>query len=278
MKISDATFALIDTETTRKDPVDPENELCEVACDVYDIEEAGVLMSEDHLELRRSFSSLVYVVREIPPENSAVHNLTLRDLIDAPERTVVMEKLRAFIPQDAICVAHNSRFDQAVLADSSLGDFLCTERMARHLVPNAPNFKLSTLRYLFGFYDIDYSELPEERRVHSAAGDLRVLAPVFFHLVSLYRKWAGEVCNGDASRLEKAEQVETLMAWSKAPYKMTYWPNFGKHKGIAFDQIPLDYFDWCLSPKGLTDMDDDLRANINREMKRRAAPSQMELA
>lgn len=263
MKISDATFCLIDCETTRKDPTDPENELIEVACDLF---------QGDGLRID-SFSSLVYVSRPIPPENSAIHNLTIRDVIDASGRDKVMTELQRVIgiqldAQSVIPVAYHADFDSKVLPEIG-GLWLCAERMAHHLTPDLPNFKLATLRYAFGFYDIDYSGLPEERRVHSAAGDLRVLAPVFFHLVEKYIAWATEVCAGDEARLEKAMQVETLLTWAKSPYKMTKWPNFGKHNGAPFDQIPLDYFQWCLSPKGLTDMDDDLRFNIQREMKRR---------
>ena len=261
MKISDATFCLIDCETTRKDPTDPENELIEVACDLF---------QGDGLRID-SFSSLVYVTRPIPPENSAIHNLTIRDVMDAPSYEQVSFNFKRFVPPEAIPVAHHAEFDSKVLAEFGLGGWLCSERMAHHLTPDLPNFKLATLRYAFGFYDIDYSGLPEERRVHSAAGDLRVLAPVFFHLVAKYIAWATEVCAGDEARIEKAMQVETILAWSKAPYKMAKWPNFGKHNGAPFDQIPLDYFNWCLSPKGLTDMDDDLRFNIQREMKRRTS-------
>jgi len=165
-----------------------------------------------------------------------------------------------------------------VLADVLPGDWLCTQRMAQHLRPDLGNYKLGTLRYAFGFDDIDYSGIEGTRQSHSAAGDLRVLAPVFFHLVGLYCAWAASVCGDNQARLDDATQIEMLIKWAKSPIKMAKWPNFGKHNGVPFEQIPLDYFQWCLSPKGLTDMDDDLRWNINREIKRRNGPVQESFA
>jgi DNA polymerase III epsilon subunit-like protein len=262
MRIDEATFALIDTETTRKDAKDPENELLEVAVDLYG------RCGADHLG---SFSSLVYVTRPIPPENSAVHNLTTRDTIYAPERAVVIQQLQEFVPADAVPVAHNAAFDSQVLADVALGEWLCTERLAHHLTPHAANFKLATLRYTYGILDIDYEGIADERRSHSATGDLRVLAPVFFRLLDKYQEYVAEIVGADRERSEKAQQVETLIAFAKRPYVMAHFPNFGKHAGVPFPEVPLDYFEWCLSPRGLTDMDDDLRRNIQRELKRRQA-------
>jgi DNA polymerase III epsilon subunit-like protein len=258
MKITDATYALIDTETTRKDAADPENELIEVACDLYYGINAVVPFSESH-----SFSSIVYVMRPIPPENSAIHNLSTRDIIDAPERAAVIEQLRGFIPKGAIPVAHNAPFDSAVLADLNLGEWVCTERLAHPLSPGLGNYKLGTLRYAYSFFDIDYSGLPEERRVHSAAGDLRVLAPVFFHLIQRYRETVAEICGDDAGRLEKAEQVETMIAWAKRPYVINTMP-FGKHKGESLISCPRSYLEWML--QSMKDLSPDLEWNIKRAL------------
>lgn len=264
MNILDATFALLDTETTGIDVKDPKTEVIEVAADLYN----------GRGELLDRFASLVLPVHPIPTSTSAVHHLVEEDLEGAPPRAQVDELLRAYLPAGVVPVAHNAAFDSALMADTVPGEWLCTNRMAHHLMQGLDwprGFGLSTLLYTFGYRlrDIDLSDLASYRAVHSAPGDVRLLAPVFFHLIARYRAYAEEKCAGDVERLEKAEQVETLLEFTRRPYVMSKFPNFGKHADVALDAIPIDYFEWCLSPRGLTDMDADLRWNIQRELKRR---------
>lgn len=270
MKLADATFAIIDTETTRKDPDDPELELVEVAVDLY--HDLGCTLVD-------RFHALVRVQRPIPSEVSGIHHLTNEDVADANSREVIMESLWGFLrAHNAIPVAHHAAYDAKVLYEIT-APWICSERLAHHLTPELADFKLGTLRYAYGFRDISFEGInaPPERWAHGAEGDIRVLAPVFFHLVARYRAWAEQVCNGDLERLEKAEQVETLITFAKRPYVMAKWPPFGKHGGDKFEDIPSDYFRWCFSDRGLTDMDDDLRYNIGREMARRGEAQQMGL-
>jgi exodeoxyribonuclease X len=245
LRIQDATWALVDTETSG---VEKGDDLLEVAVHLYHGIEPG-----------ERFTTLVKPTKPIPPESSGIHGLVDDMFDDAPERYEVMLALAEFIPEDAIVVAHNAQFDLGVLEWDR--PHLCSERMAHHLTPEAPNFKLATLRYFYGFHHLDVGA------AHRADADLVTTAAVFFHLVARYRAWAEEVCAGDVDRLAKAEEVETMIAWAKRPYIMAR-PAFGKHK--TWDALLGDtgYTAWMLK---LPDLSPEMRWNIEREQKLRRA-------
>lgn len=270
MTIAETVFALTDTETTRKDPADPEQEVIEV-CVGCIRDDAHTLDNRHGYAAHAQYTSRIFAVHPIPPESSGIHHITEGDLIGMPTREQVDEELLEFLvacPMLPVPVAHNAPFDKAVLGNKRNGlgalEWLCTQRMAQHLVPDAPNFKLGTLFYLFG------GTRPPVGNAHGAAFDVAMLVTVFVELLRRYRAFAKERCAGDAERLAKSEQIDTLLAFVRRPIVMTKFPNFGKHAGVLLADIPTDYYEWCLSPRGLTDMDDDLRFNIEREVTRRS--------
>jgi exodeoxyribonuclease X len=248
MKIPEATWALIDTETSG---LEADCDLLEVAVHLY--RACGT-------DPGARFTTLVKPTKPIPPQASGVHGLIDEDFEDAPARADAIHKLCEFIPIGAVIVAHHAEFDAALLQELT-DPFLCSERMARHLTPEAPDFRLQTLRYYYGFKHLDVEA------THRADADLLVLAPVFFHLVARYRGWAEEQCDGDLDRLAKAEEVETLIKWSKGPYRLIR-PAFGKYK--TWDDLLADggYTDWMLR---LPDLSPEMRWNIERERKARRA-------
>ncbi|MDB5069565.1 MAG: exoX [Candidatus Eremiobacteraeota bacterium] len=251
MTIAESNFVLVDTETTHREP--EHAELLEVAARRLD----------GSLRLVDRFVSLCRPTKPIPPAASAVHHLVDGDFSDAPERAAVEDALSAFLPSDAALVAHNADYDRALLGDRFAAfRWICTERMARHLVPDAPEFKNATLYYWFGGPKIT-------RALHGADADLDVTEFNFRELLARYRVYAAETCGGDAERLAKSEDLDTMLAFFARPYVMTHWPNFGKWRGAPMDDIPTDYFEWALSSRGLTDCDDDLRWNLERQMRRR---------
>ncbi len=250
MKLADVTWALLDTETSGT----------EEGCDLLEV--AVHLYRKLGAEQGASFSWLVKPTKPIPPEASGIHGLIDEDFEDAADRFSVLVAVQEFIPADAVIVAHHAEFDLRMLEPSVIPSAhlsICTERMAHHLTPDAPNFKLGTLRYFYGFNHLDVGA------AHRADADLLVLAPVFFHLVARYRAWAEEICAGDVARLEKAEQVETMIDWAKRPYKLAR-PAFGKHK--TWDSLLEDrvYLAWMLR---LPDLSPEMRWNIEREQKAR---------
>jgi len=99
-----------------------------------------------------------------------------------PSPEQVMPALRAFLG-DCPAVAHNASFDagfyRAELARAGLADerpFLCTMRLARRLVPDAPNHQLGVLaRHL-------QLEPPAGFRAHRALGDALLTAALWDRL------------------------------------------------------------------------------------------------
>jgi exodeoxyribonuclease X len=248
VKLADTTFALIDTETSG---VEEGCDLLEVAVHLYTA--LGTKVGE-------RYSVLVKPTKPVPPEASGIHGLIDEDFENASTRGDVRASLAGFIPVGAVPVAHNAEFDARIVPEVP-GPWLCSVRMAHHLTPTAPNFKLGTLRYFYGFKYLDVGA------AHRADADLMVLAPVFFHLVARYRAWAEEQCAGDLERREKAEQVETMIAWSKRPYVLAR-PAFGKYK--TWDELLADdgYMGWMLR---LPNLSAEMRWNIDRERKLRRA-------
>jgi exodeoxyribonuclease X len=255
VKIADATFALIDTETNG---TEEGCDLLEVAVHLYRPHGPyRLLLAHDVL------STLVKPTKPIPPEASGIHGLIDEDFEDAPDRFSALVAVQDFIPADAIIVAHKADFDLRMLEPSVIPSThlsLCTWRMAHHLTPEAPNFKLGTLRYLYGFHHLDVGA------AHRADADLLVLAPVFFHLVARYRAWAEEKCAGDLDRLAKAEEVETMVKWAKGTFRLAR-PAFGKHK--TWDDLFADqgYLGWMLN---LPDLSPEMRFSIAREREARS--------
>ena len=241
MTISDTTFVLLDTET------------------------AGVEKGDDLLEIAAwnlrdgsRYETLVRPTRPIPAEASAVHHLVEADFTDAPVRDVAMEKLLGFVSPDAVLTAHAAAFDRGVLAPAFDGQrWLCTERLAHHLVPDAPNFKNATLWYFLGGPKIVTA-------LHRAGTDLRITEFVLLALLERYRVFAVRECAGDDERLARSELLETLLTFAARPYRIERMP-FGKHKGRLMADVAREdarYLRWCLT--GMDDLSPDLRWNIER--------------
>ena len=250
MTITETTFALVDTETTGPDP-SKGAELVEVAC---------------HLETSTGnvgrYSTLVFPVGPVPPEASGIHHLTDADLIGQPDAELVFEKLSGFVPIEAVLVAHNAPFDRAMLPCLEANRWLCTERLAHHLLPDAPNFKLQTLRYYLGFGKVDL----EGQEPHRADADLIVLRHVFYELLRRYTVWCAGECGDDEARFAKSQEIDTLLAYVARPYPIKRMM-FGKHRGDLLEDVPVSYVRWMLG----TDIDADLRWNLERRLKRTAA-------
>lgn len=251
MTIADTTFAFLDTETTHKEPNDPLQEVLEVAVRLYT--SMGTLFD--------SYSSLIAPKRAIPPESSGIHHLTIDDFRDAPSRLRVDSDLAKFVPADAIIVAHNADFDSCVIdsIDNNLGNarWLCSERLAHHVYPEAPDFKLQTLRYCFGLGKVNLEGLEP----HRAEADVIVLAGVFFQLLARYRAQA------PAGLL--SEDVDELLKFARSPYTIERWPmGPAEAKGKLLGEVDHGLLKWALNK---ADLNRDMRWNIERELTRRRA-------
>jgi len=223
-------WLLADTETTGLD-TDPNARMCEVAYIIVD----------DDLSIIRSGSSVLNPGCPIPPECSAVHGLTDRDVVNAPsaDEFFAEEFAGGELTGEVCLIAHNAKFDAHFLRPYLPSNFhsMCTLKLARLQYPNLPNHKLGTIKYA-----LDLAE--SEDRFHSAEGDLNVL-------LAFVRKLREEFGYSLYDLLELATQPQTI----------THMP-WGKHKGVALKTLKVtapSYLSWLLS---LNNLDDDLRASI----------------
>ena len=162
---------LFDTETTGLDPLTGDRV----------IEIAAIELLND-LPTRNTFHRLVHPQRDVPPESTRVHGITLDKLRDAPRFAEIVDDMLAFFG-DANLVAHNAPFDfgflNAELARCNRPK-LARERMIDTLVlaktrfPGMPN----SLDALCRRFAISLSE----RTTHNALLDCQLLAEVYVEL------------------------------------------------------------------------------------------------
>lgn len=151
----------------------------------------------------------------------------------------------ASLLEEGILVAHNAKFDVAMLSAEGLEvpRFICTLRLARHLDKDnkIPEYNLQYLRY--------YLDLEIEARAHDAEGDVLVLEALFQRLFDKMKEsWPDE-----------ERVLEEMMQISSRPSLFALF-NFGKHKGkLLADVVKTDrnYLEWLLNQKTLNSEDDD---------------------
>lgn len=161
-------FAVLDVETTCGDPT--EGRVMEVA-----------VLALDGSRERLRWDSLVRSNAPIPAFIRKLTGITPSMLVDAPRFLDVVGTLET-LTMDRIVVAHNVRFDMTALehefARTGLvfeRPTLCTERLARQLLPTLPHYNLGSLCRYFGI---------EFRAAHRAAADAEATAQLFSMLLN----------------------------------------------------------------------------------------------
>lgn len=206
---------IVDTETTGLDP--ERDSLLELGwADLADLSAAG--------------SSFVKFDGRIPPEAQATHHIRQIDVLSAPPRKEVVDKLRALEP--TLLVAHNAAFDQSMLPELEDYSWLCTWRCARHLWSQAPSHSLQVLRYWLGLE----VETPPDLAPHRALYDVLVTRELLRLILSRH----------PLEELLKLQDMPVLLATV----------HFGKHKGMLWKDVPRDYLSWLLRQQ---DLDSDVR-------------------
>jgi exodeoxyribonuclease X len=219
---------------------------------IVDIETTGEAPPEKIVEIaavdvdgeavRVRGTSLVCPATPIPPEASAVHHLVDADVKYAPSIGVAVLNVLGEPYSARLLVAHNAKFERLWL-DAIYGEahWICTMKSAMRVWPQAGKFSNQFLRYWLGLSLGDVASPP-----HRALPDCIVTAHIFV-------------------RLLKESSIEQMIEWTMEPAAWPAFP-FGKHRGAAWSAIPLDYFSWILSQP---DMDEDIKWNVRREIKRR---------
>jgi DNA polymerase III epsilon subunit family exonuclease len=240
-------FVFVDTETTGVDP------------NTDRIVEIGIVkVTSNGVE---EFNQLVNPGFPIPPGAMAVHNITDEMVKDAPTMRDLAARIREFIG-DLPIAAHNAKFDRGFIAAEVYGargpqaesytkPWLCTYRLARHLLTEAPSYNNMALRYWL-------KTTPKE----SEHGAHRAIADVYASMENFRA-----LCH-QAEAQHAIQDMAQLQALSDSTIYSSVMP-FGKHKDQEFSAIPTDYFSWAL--KNMADLDPDMKASMERELESRNA-------
>jgi len=113
--------------------------------------ELGAVLVEDG-DVVDTFESLVAPAVEVDPEATEIHGITNEDVRQAPMAETVLARFTEWAGDAWLC-AHNAGFDARVLgfehartgAPVPSAPFLCTLKLGRRHLPEAPDHKLTTL-------------------------------------------------------------------------------------------------------------------------------------
>jgi len=257
-------FTLLDLETSGLNPA--VDRVVEVAA----LNVAWNLETLTHVHASGGYSALVCPDEdfEMPPEASALHQLTTEELRlrgESPEK--VFRDLLNYAGGRP-WVSHYSRFDRDFLSaewyrlageEAPRHEHLCTYRLACHLAPETMSKKLYALYYALKLYDV--AERPE-LMPHRADDDVTALYALLEEL--LRRLQARRQFTDESER----EILAELLALTEEPIPHKTMPA-GKHRGQLLTEIPLDYLSWAVNRNAFADRGDDLLIALQREYVRR---------
>lgn len=193
-------FAVIDLETTGGSPKafwDRQERFHEAS----EITEVGVATLTGVIQ-DGNFQRLCAIERSIPAQIQRLTGITPAMLADAPPWERVALEL-APVLEGRIWIAHHAAFDGSFLKAYlpaglwSRHRLLCTVRLARKLVPEAPSKSLGALVAFLGL---------SNRRPHRALADAEATAELLQHLIA-----RAEAAGMDAEAFLKAGEV----GWKK---------------------------------------------------------------
>lgn len=196
-----------------------------------------------------SFSSLYKPPIKIPPEASAVHHITNKNLENKPKfsESKDFKKIKElFEDKHSIIVAHNAPFDLMIIKKEGIIpiNFICTLRLARYLDPDEKIEKYN-LQYLRYFLDIEI-----DANAHDALGDVLVLE-------QLYKRLQKKIM--EQLDLNEPEAIQKMIEISSHPsiFKSI---KFGKYSGKKIEEImrfDRGYLEWLLAQKIDSDQIDE---------------------
>jgi exodeoxyribonuclease X len=212
-------FRVLDLETTGISPDDAVVEIAAVDIIGREVVPIG--------------SDLVRPHTRIPPQASAVHHLTDEDVGHCRPLEELLPHYLDYGHEADIDVfaSHNWRFDGQWLGGKLDGrPAICTYKCALRVWPDAPAHNNQALRYWLrpkGLCAVFASN------AHRALPDAYVTAFLLRELLEL-------------------ATVEELVAWTTEPVLLTKVA-FGKHRGMAWSEVPPDYLAWVVEKSDLND-------------------------
>lgn len=227
---------VVDIETTGMAP----------PAEIIEFGRVDVVLAGDNWRIEKPMARLYRPLNGIPPETMAVHHITEADFkADTPVCTA--ERLRMAVFGGAkpdVLVAHNCEFERQFIPDAATVGlpWICTQKVALRLWPDAPRHTNQVLRY-WRKLELDAAlAMPP----HRAGPDAWVTAHLLVEML-------------------KQASVEQMIAWTKEPKVLPTVP-IGKHRGANWADVPIDYLQWMI---GQRDMEADIAWNAKRELARR---------
>ncbi len=211
-------FLVIDLESTDREPAN--GHIVEWAAIAIKPEWFGEGGSEER-------GSLVRPPVAIPPETSAVHQITDADVAAAPMWSEQSNQVIDLVEQPGvIVVAHNAEFEKQLLAKHGIpliDRWLCTYKAACRVWPDAPGHSNEVLRYYLGLG----TGRRQQQAPHSAMHDARVTAQIL-----------GEL-------LRAGTKIEDMLAWTKQPAMLPTCP-LGDWRGKKWSEVEESFLFWII--------------------------------
>ena len=210
----------------------------------FDTETTGTRSDKDRIiELaafdpveNRTFVQLINPGIPIPPEATAIHNISDAMVKDAPSFKEVAEAFIAFCPEKSALIAHNNEaFDKLFLhaefkrsaVPLPTFEYIDTLKWARKYRPDLPRHTLQSLREVYGI---------PANQAHRALDDVIVLHKLFSAMTDDI----------------PTDKVLQLLAQTQQVSRMP----FGKHQGKPLSEVPKNYVQW-LHASGALDKPDN---------------------
>jgi exodeoxyribonuclease X len=235
----------LDFESTGLDPKVDDARVCEIG--ITDVVALPTNSPKDCIQwaIGPTRTVLVDPGHHIPAALSAVHHITDADVAGAPKWVEAAKMILEDASEVCLC-AHHNRFEQKFFTVPA--PWIDTYRVALHLAPQAPEYKLQTLRY---WLKLDANK-DRASPPHRAGPDTYVTALLVQRMLA---------------KLNVAQMIKI----SSNPAILTKF-TFGKHAMRPIENIPTGYLHWVLD--NITD-DEDVIATARHHLRLRNPQGQL---
>jgi DNA polymerase III epsilon subunit-like protein len=173
-------------------------------------------------------------------------------------KDVFQEVVNGYI--NGYLVAHNHFYDKRVLErhgiDSSNHSWICTWRLSKKIFSDIEAIKETNLPYLRFALDLD---VPLDLMCHRAGNDSFITGRLLEIIIDILEE-NGTLDKNKPYGPQIKEYAESPIIYKKFP--------FGKHQGVALENIPKNYWTWAMNNTDwfndqADNYDPDLAASIN---------------
>jgi exodeoxyribonuclease X len=230
-------IVVLDTETTGLSPAEGA-EICEIAWVSLTLMDGKWVFGPGHgcfIETFKPFDPAARAAHHIDPAwcQPGAPNCAPRGIIIGSMKA--MER-----PGQMLYAAHNAPYDMAFLPELSLA-VIDTYRCAKHLWPDAPQYKNQTLRYWLNAEPP--AHLLDKLVPHRALYDAAVTAAILQRMLDL-------------------KTPADLVRLSTTPFLLEK-VTFGKHKDEPWAKVPVGYLDWMARASDMYQNDQDIRYTVD---------------